>query len=286
MGQVKEGLQKANHRMTLFFFIAFAISWPIWTMMIVNSLNSQDGMGTVLDLIAKFGPTISALVLTSLLGGRAAFKKILGTLLKWRVNVKWYLIVIIGPFVLMSLTIILESLLFGTTLPSVQILGGLVNFPLVYLFVLFANGPLQEELGWRGYELPSLQKKHNPLESSLILGALWGLWHLPLFFMPGTPQRDLIYPQNIALALIGFMAYTIAFTIALTWVFNKTKGSVFIAMLFHASANSALGVPALLLGIPLNSQFFLLFGILMAAWAIAVVLLSKSFKQSPFLRDT
>jgi uncharacterized protein len=99
---------------------------------------------------------------------------------------------------------------------------------------LFAGGPFFEEIGWRGFALPRLQRLYGPLVGTLILGALWGLWHLPLFLIPSwdTPHGS---PLDIAL----FVIWAVSIAILFTWVFNNTKGSVLLVILAHGSINSA-----------------------------------------------
>jgi hypothetical protein len=92
---------------------------------------------------------------------------------------------------------------------------------------LLILGPLSEEIGWRGYALERLQTKWNALVSSLIVGLVWGLWHLPLFFMMGTSQRELAIPFG------GFLAGLMALSILFTWLHNNTHGSIWTAIFFH-----------------------------------------------------
>ena len=88
-----------------------------------------------------------------------------------------------------------------------------------------ANG---EEVGWRGYVLPRLQAKYNALVSSLIVGVIWGLWHIPKFLAPGNTS-----PFG------WFMIKVIADAVLYTWLYNNTKGSLLLATLFHAAGNTA-----------------------------------------------
>jgi uncharacterized protein len=92
---------------------------------------------------------------------------------------------------------------------------------------LLIIGPLSEEIGWRGYALPRLQTRWNPLASSLIIGLVWGLWHLPLFMMIGTSQHEIGIP--FISFLIGMMANSIFYT----WLYNSTKMSLWSAILLH-----------------------------------------------------
>ena len=114
------------------------------------------------------------------------------------------------------------------TLDDIGLLGLVLSLPVIFVSQLFTS-PLLEELGWRGFALPMLQDKFNALGSSLILGLLWGAWHLPLI---------LAYGDNIP----AYLALMIAHTILMSWVFNSTAGSLLIAILFHASLNVSLNV--------------------------------------------
>ena len=98
---------------------------------------------------------------------------------------------------------------------------------IMFLLPLLILGPLSEELGWRGYALDRLQTRWNSLVSSLIVGSLWALWHLPLFHIPGTAQNlyDLTFP--------GFFVGLLALSVLYTWVFNNTSSSIWSAVFFH-----------------------------------------------------
>jgi uncharacterized protein len=84
-----------------------------------------------------------------------------------------------------------------------------------------------EEIGWRGFALPCLQKRHNALLSTLIVGTLWGLWHLPLIFLAG-PMSEFPFVWFISIVADAFMY---------TWIYNSTKGSILLVALFHGSGN-------------------------------------------------
>jgi membrane protease YdiL (CAAX protease family) len=102
----------------------------------------------------------------------------------------------------------------------------------LFVTVFFIGGPFGEEPGWRGFALPRLQRRYGPLLGSLILGPLWALWHLPIFFIPSWN-----FPPTL-LNLVLYVISAISFTIVMTWVFNNTKGSLLMAILLHASFNT------------------------------------------------
>jgi membrane protease YdiL (CAAX protease family) len=106
-----------------------------------------------------------------------------------------------------------------------------LTYPVGFVSTLILGGPLGEEPGWRGFALPRLQRVHGPLVGSLILGILWALWHVPLFW------SGVWTPPTIP-NIIMFILMTTALTIIMTWVFNNAKGSLLITMLMHASFNT------------------------------------------------
>ena len=101
----------------------------------------------------------------------------------------------------------------------------------MYIFIFTALG---EEIGWRAYALPRLQTRFSPFTSSLILGVIWAFWHLPLFWMTGNFHRQL--------SVSWFLLQVLGSTFLYTWMFNRTNGSLLIALLFHTSSNAAVGL--------------------------------------------
>ena len=100
-----------------------------------------------------------------------------------------------------------------------------------------------EELAWRGFALPRLQAGRSALTASLILGLLWGLWHTPLFLIAGTAQTTWPY--------LGFVLFTVAYSVLMTWMYNHTRGSVLLASLFHIASDTVLAFSGVLSGDPL-----------------------------------
>src|SRR5215213_1835119 len=182
----------------------------------------------------------------------------------WWVGLRWYLFVFVGIPVIGVLSVVFIPGVLG----SFKGLGALapLSVPGVFVYVLFLGGALGEEPGWRGFALPRLQSLHGPLLGSLILGPLWALWHLPLFF---TPWNELT-----AFNVVVFVLATTCFAIMYTWVFNNTKGSVLMAILIHASFNASVtGILAPLFPSPILEHYGLL-PLLGGFGALAVVLVA------------
>ena len=118
----------------------------------------------------------------------------------------------------------------GGTIGRSPSFGHMLLAAVNFLLVLLLGGLLCEEFGWRGYALPALQERYSWRVASLILGVIWGLWHLPLFYIANTAQ------SHIPFAL--FMVNTVALSVLFAWLFNRTKGSVLPALVLHTAVNA------------------------------------------------
>ena len=212
-----------------FFVLAYALTWWVYPLLSISPL---------IGLFGLFGPALAAIIVTAATEGRSGVRALLGRTVRWRVPLPWYLVALGLPAVLALLAAGLSMLLGPTTAITLGRLS-VLDFVLVVLVV-------GEELGWRGYALPKLGEKRSPLIASVIIGVLWGLWHLPTFFIPGTPQFD----QPV----IPYLVMTTAYSILLSWIFLHTRGSVLIATLFHGAINITQGF--LLAGVDPESRYW------------------------------
>jgi membrane protease YdiL (CAAX protease family) len=273
---VSNHLSHIMRRYPLFFYflLAFGFSWAyeltVYRALFTPSLSLR---GVLLDLGFTLGPTLAAFLITAITQGRAGIVQLLRRYVLWRVGLRWYLLVLLGvPALLLISVLPLPGALSAFRLPALSFWP---TYLLIYLLFLVFEGPLGEEPGWRGFALPRLQRRAGPLVGTLLLGALWGLWHLPLFFIPGTDWYAL---SVVGTGLIGhlvplgvFVIWTIALAITITWVFNNTRGSLLLAMLLHASINVAFFVLPLTL-FP-SSSLSTLFGLSWILVWIVVALL-------------
>jgi membrane protease YdiL (CAAX protease family) len=107
----------------------------------------------------------------------------------------------------------------------------------MFILLTIAAG-IGEEFGWRGFLLPRLQTRHNALVSALIVGVLWAIWHIPLFFIKGTSQYDWGSQGGLLPATLAYSVFVIVSSIQFTWVFNNTRGSVLLAAVLHGASNA------------------------------------------------
>ena len=111
--------------------------------------------------------------------------------------------------------------------------------PSIIILTIFAG--MGEEFGWRGFALPRLQDRHTALVSSLIIGGLWGIWHLPLFLTGARTQYQWRLEAGWLLPVLMYTVFVVAWSIQYTWVFNHTKGSVLLAAVLHGAGNAWIG---------------------------------------------
>jgi len=233
-----------RHPLVAFFTLALGMSWLAWTPWIL----SQDGLGllpfsfpTVLGSTqitgmlfgAYLGPLGAACIVTAVTAGRAGLRVWVSRLLRWRVAPRWYVVALLAvPLSVLAL----GALASGGAMqaPSLAALG--LYVPML-AFQMVTTG-LAEEPGWRDYALPPLQERFGPLGAALILGPLWGAWHLPLFLTADWGG----WPHVTLLHVVLFVAFSALFNVAVMWLFNRSGQSLPIVMLFHVSLNTTVSV--------------------------------------------
>src|SRR3954452_16910006 len=263
----------ARHQLVSFFIIAFAGTWLTELPYVLSKhgagiLQFSSPMLTLLiwtsPVSVFMGPFLAAFIMTGATEGRAGIGRFLRRFVLWRVGFRWYLFAFLGVPVICELSVVCIPGVLG----SFQGLSVIAHLSLlgVFVYVLFLGGALGEQPGWRGFALPRLQSMHGPLLGTLFLGPLCALWHLPLFL---TPWNELTFFN-----VVVFVLATTCFAIMYTWVFNNTKGSVFMAILLHASFNASVtGILAPLFPAPILEDYGLL-PLLGGFGALAVVLVA------------
>ncbi|MFH8519942.1 CPBP family intramembrane glutamic endopeptidase [Streptomyces gelaticus] len=228
--------------LTWFFSLAYLLSWLAWTPYILSGSGvgaldfSYPGgaAGQLLGVLpgAYLGPLLSAFLVTHASEGRAGLRGWLRRMAKWRVSWRWYVGVILSAPAALTLV----SMALGGTKPVMPGVMVLVMFVPGLLMQMITTG-LAEEPGWRDFAMPHLQRRHGALIGTLIIGPLWGVWHLPLFLTEWGGWPDVSWWQPAE-----FVATTIAFSFVMTWVFNRTGESLPLAMLLHVSVNNYFSV--------------------------------------------
>jgi membrane protease YdiL (CAAX protease family) len=232
-----KGLQQwmRQHPLFSYFFLAYAISWIVFIPYVLAEWGILQGNYTLFYVLHVFGPAIAAIVMTSITAGKAGLHELRQRIRQVRASSKWYLFVLLGIPALVMIGIIVQpeamSSFKGFT-PSI-----LLGYPFALVAVFFGVG-LGEEPGWRGFALPRMQKQYGPLWGTLLLGILWSCWHLPDFL---TASKGGGEGTGLVTFLTNFPIFTLAvvsLSVIMTWIYNHTQGSLFIAILAHASVDT------------------------------------------------
>ena len=215
-------------------FVALAFGWSWGLGFVASGMKATAPMpSAALMMVAGFGPSLAAGAVAVLSSGSAGLRAWMLRCLEWRVGSGWYLLAFLAPPASMACGLAFHAAL-GGPLPALpdasQIPLVIANFGLVLLI----GGPLGEEFGWRGYLMPSLTARTNWRAASLVIGVVWGLWHLPLFFMAGTAQALMPIPV--------FLLNILAGSVLFGWMFERTQRSVLPVLVLHTSLNASAGV--------------------------------------------
>jgi len=261
-----------RHPVLTYFVLTFVISWGGLLLTVggpARILSTSEQFDTLLPFVIMVilaGPSVSGILLTVLVIGKQGLREVKARLFRWRLGVRWYAVVLLAAPLLMTAIYLMLSLLSPKFLPGIftaenklfHLLMGLVTGLMAGFF---------EELGWTGFATPRLRQRYSILSTGLILGLLWAIWHiLPalwLGFASGTVSGTL---STISYLADPFL-FLVASRVLIVWVYDRTGGSLLLAMLMHMSLTSSARIitPVGIVGMPL-----MIFGI---TWAIVVWIL-------------
>jgi membrane protease YdiL (CAAX protease family) len=221
--------------LSAFFGLTYALSWAAWSL--ASHLGFGGGsstiIGTLVFYIGVFAPGIVSVMLTRVLHGPAALRALLARLIQWNVAGRWFLFALLFVVAIKLTSALAHRAILGDwpafAAPPLA-LTVLLMFGATFLSTML-GGQAGEELGWRGFALPRMAASMGLGMSSVLLGLVWALWHLPIFYL--FPQGD-TYHQS-------FLLYTLqvtAISVAMTWLYAHTRGSLFLTMLMHSAVNN------------------------------------------------
>jgi uncharacterized protein len=181
------------------------VSWPVWA------------------ILRGFGPALAAIVSAIYLAGRSGFQDLISKLFRWKISWKLYALAIGGSFVVTAIAagvaILANRLSFAPAAPFT------IKMFAMFFVMAIMDGPLGEEVGWRGFLLPQLLKKFHPVPASIFVGIVWYAWHIPLYAVDGKGTPLLFLLKCVMLSLI------------FTWFFLKGNGSTLLMIVLHNASN-------------------------------------------------
>ncbi len=205
----------------VFFLIAFGFPWIGWSLIYILGDSLSPVQRILLFYTGDFC-SIAGFVAVYVDGGKEGVKALWQRCIRVKAPIFWWAFVFFVPFIIAIIAIYAMELT-GKDVSFVSSAGFLILFTPALMRNL-TTGPLGEEAGWRGFLLPKLMEKHSALTASLVLGIIWGIWHLPLYITDVFSTFE---------GAATFTLGTIFYTIIMTVIFNHTQQSVFVAVIFH-----------------------------------------------------
>ncbi|AVX03342.1 CAAX prenyl protease [Maritalea myrionectae] len=221
-------------QIALFLGLTWAWSWGLWWPYVVylETKSLPFGLGPFFETAhqwAAWGPFVAAMVTALVFSGGPGVKQLLARGGKVKFAAKYY------GFMLLVFPVLIggalwAAVLLGENIPLGEAWDAPQFLPIAFIFILLLGGPLQEEFGWRGILLPKLLDRTGPEAASILIGLIWGLWHLPLFFMPA---QSFYYERPIW----GLVLSTTLISFFFTWLYKRTGGSIWAMLILHTMYN-------------------------------------------------
>jgi len=216
-----------------FFALTFAATWTCFLSAVAVSRGLAPGAGLgpgilALVLLGTFAPSLVALALTARAAGGPGVRALLGRLFAWRVGLRWYVFALVYMAAIKLAVALVHRLAtgawprFGHDAWYLMVAATLISTGI--------GGQSGEEIGWRGYALPRLAARMGLGRASLLLGVIWAVWHLPLFFLHGADKFGQSFPV--------YLLQVTAISVAIAWLYWRTHGSLLLTMLMHAAINN------------------------------------------------
>lgn len=249
-----------KNKILIYVLMTYVLSWLIWSL----SFLFHDVNISVFITIGTLVPSIVGIILY-VKTYHMNFKTFIRVHFKFRFKIKHYILIFLLPISVITIAYAFMRLINFET-PEVSYRW--FELPIVFITILFLMGPIGEEFGWRGYLHPVLKEKYNLLYTSLIIGFIWSIWHLPLFFIEGALQHEFTKLYGIGLSLAGYLLYTIMLSLWIGVFFEKTKRSIVTALILHTMANLSIGY----LPLVFNKNGAIIQGSLMIIFTIIILM--------------
>lgn len=219
-----------------YFLLTYAVTWSCFITVLKISHGPKSAAPTLalvrgfLLLLGTFAPSLVALGITARAEGRPGVRALLRRILQWQVGPRWYLFALAY----------LPAIKFSVALVHRVMTGSWPRFGTEPWYIIVAaiaiSTPVQagEEIGWRGYALPHMAARFGFARASIPLGLIWSAWHLPIFFLPGADKYGQSFPV--------WTLQVVALSVAITWLYAHTNGSLLLTMLMHSAVNQTVGI--------------------------------------------
>lgn len=216
----------------IFTAYAFAVSWLCWFPVVASDHgigHIPSGVAPLLVILGTFGPFLAASSIVSRASGFRGLREYVSQAFRWRVGIQWYAAALVAPAAI-RIAVISIHVAKGGSFQEFSNPASWLAVPSTFFIVLLIGGPTGEEFGWRGFLLQRVQPVFGLLGASLLIGVISSAWHIPLFLISGTAQSHLPF--------LLFAVRTVALSVISTWLYNGSRRSLLMVLLFHASLNT------------------------------------------------
>lgn len=228
----------SDKNLLLFFTITLLWTWICGFIPVVLGITGTS-LGTFIFYLGGGAPSVVGVFMVFLTYSKPAIKDYFNRCFSFkRMGLKWSLLTIAFFTIIAATSLWIGTRFFGYEMPSMKFIYIIIKAPymiFVVLFLSFISGPLNEEFGWRGYALDKLLVRFGFSGASIILGFIWGIWHLAWFFTPGQAQYTLL--QDSVFSAIMYIPWQLLISFIVTFVYIKTNRSILAGAFVHMFCN-------------------------------------------------
>lgn len=237
-------MKSQNRSIVLFFVLTFLFTWLLHapTLLVANGILpapfDMKAYASASLVVGAFGPLLASIVLLKRSSGWGAVRNLFSSAFDFRVKPLYLLAAITLPLVVTAGAHYFVRWAALDVLPDSFGLDDLA-YPVIFwaipaFLAMMVFGGGQEEFGWRGYAQEPMQERFGVVNGSIAIGALWGTWHLPLWFVPGDPHAA--YP------FIAFIIFTMAFSVQIGWLYNASGKKLLVPWILHSANNTVIPI--------------------------------------------
>jgi membrane protease YdiL (CAAX protease family) len=262
-----------SHPVVPYFSLTFTISWLGAVLLVVPRLIRGEAIpkfaGLMMFPVMLLGPSIAGIVLTRIIDGRSGLYDLFSRMRRVQFRKLWCLALFVPPAVMLTVLFCLKAFVSPIFTPNYFFIGILFGVPAGFF----------EEIGWMGYAFPKMHRTHSALASAILLGLLWGIWHLPVVdYLGAATPHGASWPSYF----LAFAAAMTAMRVVIAWVYTNTK-SVLLAQFMHISSTGSLVIfsPAHVTAVQEAMWYWVYAGALWFFVAIIVMKSGKGLARSP-----
>jgi membrane protease YdiL (CAAX protease family) len=232
-----------NHPVIAYYILVFGISFGGILAVVggpkglPGAAEEQEKLVMPVMLMLFAGPSLGGLLMTLLVKGRQGFRDLGARISNWRVNARWYVVALLTAPILFTAVSLALSTVSGKYLPGIVVSNDRFSLLVFGLSYGLIGGGLLEELGWTGFAVPSLRLKNSVIRTALIIGILWGAWHFMVIYWMSDPHGEVPLWLLLPIQLFSWLP---AYRILMLWVYERTGGSLLLAMIMHASLSASM----------------------------------------------